>query len=127
MFKVNNRSTRKRCEICSKLTTETPERHQGRQPGTFIVNFENISHLFFSVSIVDFEQANFCWVFFFIFDYKVLFVCVKDKTCLRMAIPAHYFNIFGSIFGVLFCLIIKKLIVGIKTIWKSVRKFPCAA
>ena len=107
MFKVNNRSTRKRCEICSKLTIETPERHQGRQPGTFIVNF---------VSIVDFEQVNFCWVFFFIFDYKVLFVCVKDKTCLRMAIPAHYFNIFGSIFGVLFCLIIKKLIVGIKTI-----------
>ena len=26
MFKVNNRNTRTRCEICSKLTTETPER-----------------------------------------------------------------------------------------------------
>ena len=25
LFKVNNRSTRKSCEICSKLTTETPE------------------------------------------------------------------------------------------------------
>ena len=27
MFKVNNRNTRTRCEICSKLTVKTPERH----------------------------------------------------------------------------------------------------
>ena len=26
MFKVNNRNTRTRCEICSKLTIKTPER-----------------------------------------------------------------------------------------------------
>ena len=52
---------------------------------------------------------------FFIFDYKALFVCVKDRTCLRIAISAYCFNIFGSIFGVLFCLLIKKLL-GCKTI-----------
>ena len=28
LFKVNNRSTRKRCEICSKLAIKTPERRQ---------------------------------------------------------------------------------------------------
>ena len=28
LFKVNNRNTRKRCEICSKLTTKTPEQRQ---------------------------------------------------------------------------------------------------
>ena len=28
MFKVNNRNTRTWCEICSKLTIKTPERHQ---------------------------------------------------------------------------------------------------
>ena len=28
MFKVNDRSTRKRCEICLKLTIKTPERSQ---------------------------------------------------------------------------------------------------
>ena len=28
MFKVNNRNTRTRCEICSKLTIKTPERPQ---------------------------------------------------------------------------------------------------
>ena len=28
LFKVNNRNSRKRGEICSKLTTKTPERRQ---------------------------------------------------------------------------------------------------
>ena len=42
MFKVNNRTARTRCEICSKLTIKTPE----RRSGVFIVNFEHISHRF---------------------------------------------------------------------------------
>ena len=41
MLKVNNRNTRARCEICSKLTIKIPE----RLSGIFIVNFEHISHL----------------------------------------------------------------------------------
>ena len=45
MFKVNDRSTRRRCEIFSKLTKKTPERRQWRRFGVFIVNFEHISHL----------------------------------------------------------------------------------
>ena len=28
MFKINNRNTRTRCEICLKLTIKTPERRQ---------------------------------------------------------------------------------------------------
>ena len=28
MFKANNRNTRTRCEICSKLTIKTPERRK---------------------------------------------------------------------------------------------------
>ena len=43
LLKVNNRNTRKRCEICSKLTMKIPER---RRSGIFTVNFEHISHLF---------------------------------------------------------------------------------
>ena len=43
LFKVRNRKTRNRCEICSKLTIKIPERHRF---GVFIVNFEHISHLF---------------------------------------------------------------------------------
>ena len=45
MFKVNNRNTRKKCEICSKLTIKTPQRLHWRRSGVFIVNFQHISHL----------------------------------------------------------------------------------
>ena len=45
IFKVNNRNTRTRSEICPKLTLKTPEQHQWRRYGVFIVNFEHISHL----------------------------------------------------------------------------------
>ena len=41
MFKVNNKNTRTRCEICSKLTTKIPERRQG----IFTANFEHVSEL----------------------------------------------------------------------------------
>ena len=45
MFKVNNRNTRTRCEICSKLTIKTSKRGQWRRFGAFFVNFEHTSHL----------------------------------------------------------------------------------
>ena len=65
MFKVNNRNTRRRCEICSKLTIKTPERYflypvkisenllffdvfrgyRRRRSGVSIVNFGHILHL----------------------------------------------------------------------------------
>ena len=45
LFKVNNKNTRKRIEICSKLTIKTPERCHWRLSGVFIVNFEHIKHL----------------------------------------------------------------------------------
>ena len=45
LLKVNNRNTRTRCEICSKLTIKTPGRRHWRRSGVFIVNFEHISHL----------------------------------------------------------------------------------
>ena len=40
MFKVNNRNTKIRCEICSKLTKKTPEGRPCRRSGVFTVNFE---------------------------------------------------------------------------------------
>ena len=63
MFKFNNRNTKIRCEICSKLTIKTLRRF-----AVFIVNFEHIPHLvlvilIFSVLvIVNFEQVNAGWV-----------------------------------------------------------------
>ena len=45
LLKVNNRNTRTRYEICSKLAIKTPKRRHCRRSGVFIVNFEHISHL----------------------------------------------------------------------------------
>ena len=58
MLKVNNRNIRARRETCSKLTITIPERCQWRRFDVFIDNFEHISHLYSSVSIVNFEQVN---------------------------------------------------------------------
>ena len=41
LFKVNYRSTRKKCKICLKLAIKATE------PGIFIVKFEPISHFFY--------------------------------------------------------------------------------
>ena len=45
LCKVNNRNTRKRFEICSKLILKTPERRQWRRSVVFIVNSEQILHI----------------------------------------------------------------------------------
>ena len=61
LFKVNNRNTRKICEICLKLTIKTPE----RRSGVFIVIdvimvFLLLTYFkpFSSVSTVDVKQVN---------------------------------------------------------------------
>ena len=66
LFKVNNRNTRKRCKIYSKLTVKTPERRHWRHSGVFIVNFEHISYLFlfiiysflFTLFTIDSNSSN---------------------------------------------------------------------
>ena len=55
LFKVNNRNTGKRGEICTKLTVKTPERRQ-RRSDVFIVNFEHISHLFLVFLLFNLNQ-----------------------------------------------------------------------
>ena len=61
MTKVNNRSTRTWCEICSKLTIKTSGRRYWLRSGVFIVNVEHISHLILVSIFFDFEQVNVCW------------------------------------------------------------------
>ena len=61
MFKVNNRYTRKSCEICSQLTIKTPKRRQWcqlRRSGVFIVLFWTYFTPWSNVSFVNFEQIN---------------------------------------------------------------------
>ena len=58
--KVNYRITRKRSDICSKLTIKLPDRRHWERCGVFIINFE-LLHTFPSFTIVDFNHANVCW------------------------------------------------------------------
>ena len=44
ILKFHNKNTGLRCEICSKLTTKTPEQCHWCRSGVFIVDFEHISH-----------------------------------------------------------------------------------
>ena len=43
LLNFNNRNTRTKCKICSKLTIKTPEQRHWCHSGIFIVNFELIS------------------------------------------------------------------------------------
>ena len=56
MFKVNNRNSKTGCEICSRLTIKTPERHHCGRSGVFIVNFDHISHLFVVFLLMSFSR-----------------------------------------------------------------------
>ena len=64
LLKVNNRNTRTRCERCSKLTIKT----LWRCSSVFIVNFEYISTLYSSVSIVIVENVISGWAGGFLSD-----------------------------------------------------------
>ena len=46
LFKINNRCTRKRYEICLRLTIKIPERYHWCCYPIFAINFEHISHFF---------------------------------------------------------------------------------
>ena len=86
MVKVNNRNTRTRCEICSKLTTKTPERRHWRRSGVYSINLEHLVPHFTpcsSVYIVDFEQVNYTRNF-----------ANKDKPILKILTIRDNFSLF---------------------------------
>ena len=61
LLKVNNRNSKTRCEIRSKLTIKAPKRRHWRRSGVFVVNFLHISHIVLVFSIVNFEHAIDGW------------------------------------------------------------------
>ena len=58
MFKVNNWSTRKRCETCWKLIIKTLEQSQWLRSGVAIVNFGYIPHKFSGVFCTNAENTE---------------------------------------------------------------------
>ena len=75
LIKVNNRNTRARCEVCSKLIIKTPERRQWRHSGVFIVNFEHISHLVLVFSIGNFEYVIAGWAISNLLKFQLFKCC----------------------------------------------------
>ena len=61
--KLTIETLEQRCQICSKLTIQPPKRRHRRRFGNVIVNFEHISHLCSTVSIVNFEHVIAGWVY----------------------------------------------------------------
>ena len=59
LFKITNQNTRKRCEICSKLTIKAPEQLHWLRSGVFIVltwnTFETVFYCFY------------CWLWTYIY------------------------------------------------------------
>ena len=61
LFKVSNRNTKTKWEICSKLQIKTPE--HASPTGVFILNSEHISHLVLvSQLLILFVNVSTCWV-----------------------------------------------------------------
>ena len=74
LLKVSNRSTRKRCEICSKLTIKTPEDVLDVVL-VFLLLTLKIFHALSSVSFVNFGQVNVSWVLLHVFLISNTFIC----------------------------------------------------
>ena len=95
LFKITNRNTRKRCELCSQLTIKIPEpSHWGRSV-VFIVNSEHILHLFLVFLLValnkqmlaGFTSLQYCpysWLLMNIFLGQILFLRVVCRyPCVK--------------------------------------------
>ena len=57
--KWTNSNTRKKCEMCSKLTTKTQQRHYWHHSGVFIVKFEHILLIFLVLRLLTLNRQMF--------------------------------------------------------------------
>ena len=60
LFKLNKRNTRKRPDICSKLTMKLPERRHWNVPVSSLLTLNYFTPLP-SFSIADYKQVDVCW------------------------------------------------------------------
>ena len=94
MIKVNNRNTRTRCEICSKLTT------QQRHSGIFIVNSEHISTMS-NMYVLHVFSCEYWEI------YKTSFFCRTSLAAAPEVVSRHKLLSFKPSFFSLFSLILK--------------------
>ena len=88
MLEVNNRNTRPRCEMCSKLTIKIPERR----------HFTPRS----SVSIVNFEHVNGGWDKKTFRGFPINDRFVKKSFCASISNSLHiYFSALQNVYPIL--------------------------
>ena len=63
---------------------------------------------------VYYSRGIYLFIYLSVFDYKAQFVSKKDEKCLRITIATKSYcvNIYPSMFGVLFCLLDRNVILG---------------
>ena len=112
MPRANIKNTRKRCEICSRLTIKTPERNHN-----YIVNFDHISHLFLFLLLtfnkdkpyILVKEFTVSWVDYFWFALSFtyfsqmlqLYTSKKNQKILRFSIIRRYKNVTLGFFGLM--------------------------
>ena len=112
LFKVDNKSTIKRCEICSALTIKAPElRHW---LWTYFTPFS-------SVSVVNFKQVNVSWEMYNNLNY---WQKIHAKVCSysnHKSAKKALIHLFTAIFLVL----VNKLDIRLQLLGMYVRSNPC--
>ena len=87
LFKKNNRKTKKKYEICSKLTIKAPIQHQGYRSGVFIINSKYISQVFLVFPLVNWSK----YMFFGFFPKAWNFVLqMSEKNYLTYQLNNFY-------------------------------------
>ena len=94
LCKVNNKNTRKKCEICSKLTIKRPQRRQWRRSGVFIDNFEHISYFFQVLLLHCWPSTSKCWLSYYQWLCSPI---VRNSEAYLEASPTSAMELFSEI------------------------------
>ena len=96
LFKVNNKSTRKRCEICSRLTINDVV----DLVLVFLLLTLNIFHNFFSAFIIDVENNSMYGGIDLSIFFIIFIICDKHDICDRMYICSCYRTVPSAIWEI---------------------------
>ena len=89
MYNVNKKNTRKRCEICSKLTIKTPERRHWLCSGVFSLLNLNMFLTFLSVCAVKYVLVGMHNSGRFLLFFHICFSFLQIITSMHLMFPQH--------------------------------------
>ena len=84
LLKVNDRSTGKKCTICSKLTVKRPERRHSYPSGVICVNFERILYLLLIFLLLNLSTECFAGICIYHLVFKRNMLSGNNSVYLRV-------------------------------------------